>query len=86
MTKRNFTTICNDITVGGLMATGSLRTVESIHDSCSKLTLNYETNLGRIGSAVVEYGFPALAGLAFVSLTYRVVKAFDNYLLKEQGK
>jgi len=77
--------ISNDIAAGCVMFSGSLGGVKTFHDIGHHIASNYEADLGRIGSAVVEYELPAIVGICFAKLTYDVVKAMDKYQLEKKG-
>lgn len=80
----DFRRIMNDIATGCVMFSGSLHIVGNIHDIGHYIASNYEADLGRIGSAVVEYGLPTVVGLCFAKLTYDVVKAMDKYQVEKE--
>ena len=70
--------------VGTLTLAGGIEVVKRTVEYANSIAPSIERHLGIIASGVVEYGYPAVAGLVAVSAIYTATKATDKYLLERR--
>ncbi len=81
---RNLNTIITEIPAGSLLGAGVLQGTINVARYARDLVQGKEEVLGSIGTGIVSYGIPIAMFTICSRITYRALKGYDDYLVRNQ--